>query len=136
MKCKWCGFNLVNIYVADKKTKNKEPIGKICIHCDLVTSPTDYFQQLKREKYKVKEERKKKPQFSAFEEKCNKCNSKRYSKRKFPPKKVKYPHGDGSWGEQLNNPYIRYICKRCNNTWMVSLPMPYPIPKKYLKSIL
>ena len=135
MKCR-CGFNLVNVYVADKETKNKEPIGKICFHCDLVRVPTEYFQKLKKEKHQQKEDQNKMPQFSAFNERCDKCPSKRYWKRKFPPKKVKYKQSDGSWGEQLNNPYIRYTCRRCNNVWRVSLPMPYPIPKKYLKSIL
>ena len=136
MKCSWCMFNLVNVYVADKITKNKEPIGKICINCGSVNAPTDYFQQLKREKQREKEEREKKPIFSSFEEECTECHSKRFKARKFPPKKVKYLHSDRSFGEQLNNPYIRYICTRCNNQWRVGLPMPYPIPKKYLKSIL
>jgi len=131
---------MVSLYITPPNEKSKIPIGKICIKCGIVDSPTLEFQKLKRKIVKEEESEQNKKGYHkkplhhrehSFT--CWKCKSKRYSKKeKVKPTWAKYENSDGSPNYQLNNPHISYTCKKCEAISKKSLPMPYPLPKKYL----
>ena len=99
---------MISLYVSEPKSKIKKAIGKICLNCGGVDSPTTYFQKLKQKI--VREEPKRKKPFHTRPEnpQCSNCKSKQFTKRKFNnPTWTKYPNSDGSINWQLNYPYIR-----------------------------
>ena len=135
MKCTICDRLMVSLYINERQSssKTKKPIGKICLNCGGVNSPTEYFKELKQKITKEEEGKRKKPlHIKSENHQCSNCKSKRFTKRKFnKPTWTKYPNSDGSQNWQLNFPYIRWTCKRCSSTITQSMSMPYPLPKKY-----
>ena len=140
MKCNLCHRRMVSLYITPPNKKTKVSIGKICIKCGIVESPTLEFQKLKRQIIKDEESEKNKKGYHGkplhnreHPFYCWKCKSKRYkTKEKVGITWGKYENQDGSINYQRQNPALLYTCKKCNAQNRVSLPMPYPIPKKYL----
>jgi len=143
LKCKKCKTrNLVSIYINDKESSSKKPIGKICLECDPVPNPTEYFQKIYDE---ILEEKKtklaKKPKFPPKNESCIKCGSKRIKIRKHKESiRIAFDKGQQVWQCNKNNPHISYTCKKCGQPWSHGLQMPvkpkYTISPKLTKEQL
>jgi len=108
---------------------------------DPLEKSTPFFQKLKQRIAKEDKQKKnekghrERPKFpNPITPQCSKCKSKSFDKKKFNPSWAKYENSDGSPNYQLNNPYIEHTCKNCKTPFKVSMPMPYPLPKKYKTS--
>lgn len=152
MKCNLCHeCNLITLYVSDKDTKIKKPIGKICINCDNTHEPTEYFLELKKQREKKKREEEQRsvkahdrPKFSTteFKEFCDKCGAKQGIKIRKNKERlhIHFDKDQNEWKVEKNNPCIDCKCKKCGNKWSKGLPMPhkpkYSIPTKMTKEKL
>jgi len=80
VKCVSCGNNLVNIYLA-QTGGNKKPIGLFCVQCDFPRQPEEWFIDLKYERIKRAEEKRKHYNFDNKIH-CPYCNETNYKKNK------------------------------------------------------
>ena len=143
MKCNICDKLMVSVYVTDplSNSKTKKAIGKICLRHGIEHASTPYFQELKYKLAKIDETEKetkghhKRPEFHGIAVPiCSKCGGKTFDKHtNKKPEWASYENSDGSKNWQLNNPYVKFTCKKCKQTITAGLPMPHPLPKKYKK---
>lgn len=89
IKCITCKNNLQTVYLA-KTGGNKEPIGLFCVHCDYPREPLEWFKELKFEKIKEAEEKRK---YQNFDNKtcCPYCKKTNFIKDKDKFNYVSYP---------------------------------------------
>ena len=146
MKCEICEQLLVSIYIHDNSKPNKpfKKIGKICIHCDSVREPSEFFILKKTKLQKEKKEREQtsrsKPVFSEAG-KCSDCGSVRSKKTKH--KEHLHIEKDEGRNELIcnrNNPRLHCECSICGYKWTQGLTMPrepkYELPSNLTKEKL
>ena len=137
MKCNFCHDYMTSVYVNDpnNESKVKKNIGFMCLRCDTIRASNDYLQKIKRDIEDSDQHEQARPKFNEYSkpEKCPKCKGKSFEEiASKVPTWTSYENSDGSKNWQLNNPSIRFECKKCRKySSSISLPMPYPLPKKY-----
>jgi len=132
----------------DKKNNPFKKIGKICVYCDSVREPSEFFLSSKKEieknkkreqEYKIKT--KSKPRFSG-QIICSECGAKNKIKITKHQERL-HIEFDKERGELVchqNNPQKECKCIKCGNHWTSSLQMPnepkYELPKQMTKEKL
>ena len=115
VKCITCKNYLQNVYLAETGG-NKKPIGLFCVHCDFPREPEGWFIELKFDKIKETEE-KRKYQKSDNETHCTYCKGTNIRKDKDKFIYYKYPVYDKKLGkvkkyvEKKINKIMTYHCK-------------------------